>query len=252
MFAGIQRGFAWIDEHRDEIGEFWEGAKGRSDGDWAYLLDLIDPFTAISVALTLEAEARVDPRFRDSIHQVLEDGLTEPTLLGELHEAITEADLPDAQKKQLHSGLDHVASQEYELAVPLLMNPLEGALFRLAESRGLVEKDRNSKWHATAASGKPGKPIRGVEAVVTLDNFDLSPAFVQFARAVAYGTPGHPFRHGTADEGWPLRAMFMVVGLVGWLEAQCKLDGRRAVRAAFIREHQRRSAERDERRAVST
>jgi hypothetical protein len=64
---------------------------------------------------------------------------------------------------------------EHEVAVPLLIIPLEGAFWRLAEQRGLIEKNRKGKWLCTAATGNPGRQIDGVEGVLRPQGLDLAP-----------------------------------------------------------------------------
>jgi hypothetical protein len=239
--AAVEEGFAWIEGHRDEIREFWNAARARIDSDWRYLLDLVDPGTAIMVVLALEARDRYDERFETSVEDLLERGLLDAELIQEIRSGVSASELPAAQKKQLDRALDDLVAEDYEIAVLLLINPLEGAFWRLATQRGLIERNQKGKWMTTPATGR-GCQIDGVEKLLPLPDLNLPPAFLQYVRALAYGGTGHPFRHGTADEGWRLRALFLLTALLGWLETVGLLDAQRAVRAAFFRQIDDRAA----------
>jgi hypothetical protein len=164
-------------------------------------------FTAMGMALALEARSRLEKPLDDPIADLVEEGLTDAQLITEVRRAIAESSLSEAKKKQLQQGVTFLTAKEYEFAGPLLMRPLEGAFWAVAEERGLAHRDGHGTWIATAKSGKPGKHLRGVEAVFALPGLALDPLFRRFLVGLAYGGTGHPYRHGEADEGWRLRSL---------------------------------------------
>jgi hypothetical protein len=71
--------------------------------------------------------------------------------------------------------------------------------------------------------------------------------FRDFLKAVIYGGPGDPFRHGTATADWQLRANFLVFALVGWLDMHGLLDSSKVIFDAFRRADGRRELARPSR-----
>jgi hypothetical protein len=122
---------------------------------------------------------------------------------------------------------------------------LEEAFWRLAAERGAIERNRKGKWVTTTRIGGQAQPVHGVEALVSFPELDLDEDLVRFLKLLAYGTKGNEFRHGTAETGWRLRAMFLIAALLGWLDAIGLLASRRAVRAAFARQHAAQRARHD-------
>lgn len=47
MVAEAQKGLGWIDDHREEIRDFWHASRKQLESEWRFLLDLIDPLTDI-------------------------------------------------------------------------------------------------------------------------------------------------------------------------------------------------------------
>jgi hypothetical protein len=244
MLEAIQSGLRWVSEHEKDIKQFLADAQTHGKGEWGYLLKLIDPPSGIAVMLALEMRRRWGGEAEDAIAEVMEEGLTDDGLVTEITAAIEAAGLPNPTQRQLRTGIDFLRAHDYELAVPVLISSLEGAFWRLAEQRGIIERNRKGKWICTARTDRPGKQIDGVEALFPLEGLGLEASFKQFLRGLAYGGSGHPYRHGTAESGWRLRALCLHASLIGWLDTAGHLDGRRSVRDAFARVHERHRAER--------
>jgi hypothetical protein len=236
VVEAVEQAGALIEENRDEIRSFWGAARQRSKSDWRYLLDLIDPFTAMTVVCALEAAERYHPAFREAAEDVLERGFLDEELIAAVRTGLAATDLPAPQQRQLNRGLDDLVAGDYELAVPMLMNPLEGAFWRLAEQRDVLKRDQSGNWKTVPAANGSAKKVRGVEAVISLDELDLPADFRRYMSALAYGGTGHPFRHGMADDGWKLRGLFLLAAMLGWLELAGVLNAAVEVRAAFVRQ----------------
>ena len=235
----------WFVEHREEISkelaDFWERAKGHREGEWAYLFELTDFFTGVGVMLSLEAKRRFadDERFDDSTAELIGRGLREEQLVGDVREAIGRVALPSASARQLLAGVDYFAAGDDELAVPLLINPLEGAFWLLAAERGLVEQNRKGKWIEIDT----GRQIDGVERLFRMPDLGVDETQRRFLTGLAYGGSGNPYRHGTAQGGYRLRALCLFAALLAWLEMSGELEATTAVREAFVRDAERRRAE---------
>lgn len=231
----VARPFRWIDEHTDEISDFLRSSMKHRDTAWRYLLDLVDPFTGMTVAMSLEAKDRFHPGFEDAAAQVVERAFLEPQLQLDIRAAIQESALSAAQRRQLATGLAFVETQDHELAVPLLIVALEGAFWRLASDRQVIERDRSGHWRTTQEIKGKKSRIGGIESLVKLRGLDLDPDLVRFITTLTYGGDGNNFRHGTATDRWQLRSTFLTAALLGWLDTTSTLDARAAVRAAACR-----------------
>lgn len=235
----------WVDEHSEEISkelsDFWEKAKRHREGEWAYLFELTDFFTGVGVMLSLEAKRRFagDGRFDDSTAELIERGLREKHLIGDVRDAIGRVTLPSASARQLLAGVDYFAGGDDELAVPLLINPLEGAFWRVAAERGLIEQNRKGKWIEVATR----RQIDSVEGLFRMPELGVDETRRRFLTGLAYGGSGNPYRHGTAEGGYRLRALCLFAALLAWLELSGEMEATRAVREAFVRDADRRRAE---------
>ncbi len=152
-----------------------------------------------------------------------------------LASGLARAPISVVRRDQLGEALAHMSAGRHHLAVPLLINPIEGIFWTAAADAGLIEQDRHGKWHCTAATSTPGKPVHGLEQVLVLPEVDLEDAFRAFLKAVVYGGAGDPFRHGTATSGWQLRASFLTIALMGWLETLNRFSVDTALCSAFAR-----------------
>lgn len=232
----VAKPFRWIDEHMDEISDFLQSSMKQRDTAWRYLLDLVDPFTGMTVAMSLEAKGRFHPGFEDAAAQVVEQAFLEPQLQVDIRAAIEASTLPAAHRRQLITGLAFVETQDHELAVPLLITALEGAFWRLASDRQVIERNSRGHWMTTQEINGKKSQIRGIDSLVKLRGLDLDPDLVRFITTLTYGGAGNDFRHGTATDRWQLRSTFLTAALLGWLDTTGSLDARDAVRAAACRE----------------
>jgi hypothetical protein len=239
----VGRGLRWIDEHREGIAGFFEDSKEHRDTAWRYVLDLVDPLTGMTVSMLLEAKRRYDPRFEDSAAEVIEQTFLEHQLQLEIRDAVAASDLSPAHKKQLMTGLRFAEDEEPELAVPLLIIPLEGAFWHLAVDREVVfRKQKKNGMQGKFFTHADRKQIDSIEKLVKLPDMNLDADLVHFAATLAYGGTGNDYRHGTATDGWRVRSMFLIAALLGWLDATSSFDARRAVRAAAVRGRKERSS----------
>ena len=246
--ALVERGQAaaiWIDNHRPEIRAFGRDIKKRGglDDPWRYLFTKVSGNTALAMKTALELERRVTPTGHgDTLTLLLGAAISDPELLQELQTEVARAPISLVRREQLGEGLALIGTGRHHLAVPLLINPIEGIFWTAAANAGLIEQNRRGKWRCTVATSTPGKPVHGLEHVLNLLEFDLDDAFRAFLKAVVYGGAGDPFRHGTATGGWQLRASFLTVALMGWLETQDRLNVGTALCSAFARATDRKRA----------
>jgi hypothetical protein len=229
----------WLDANQDEIYSFLQSSSGRSHTDWGYLLGLPTASTGMMISFTLEAAARYRPEFADAVEEILERELLDAEVVDEVRSAIARSQLSSTQKRQLGRALDDLAARDYEMAVPMLMNPLEGAYWMLAERRGAIVRDRKGKWVTPERPDRPAVPIDGVEKAMKLEQVGLPPKLLQFLTRRAYGGGGNPFRHGTATSGWRSRALFLFGALLGWLDAVGELKAQHVVRRAGLHRDER-------------
>lgn len=224
--------FRWVGEHEEDIRDFLKKAPRHRRGEWGYLLGLYGFPTRLTLMLAIEARTRFGEPFDAAIGNALEAWLIEDELLADVHAAIEAAALPRATTRQLHAALDYLKAHDYELALPMLVNPLEGAFWRLAIDRGLVVEDAHGRW---VQADPPGKRIRAVEGLFPLEGLALDKSQRRFLTGLAYGARGHPYRHGQAEEGYQLRGLCLFVSLLAWLELAGQLAVAPAVRAAAKR-----------------
>ena len=237
----VERGQAaaiWIDNHRPDIRAFGRDVKKRGglDDPWRYLFTKVSGNTALTMKAALELERRVTRIGRgDTLTLLLGGAISDPELLQELQTEVARAPISVVRRDQLGEALAHIGAGRHHLAVPLLINPIEGIFWTAAADAGLIKQDRHGKWHCTAATSTPGKPVHGLEQVLVLPEVDLEDAFRAFLKAVVYGGAGDPFRHGTATSGWQLRASFLTIALMGWLETLNGFSVDTALCSAFAR-----------------
>ncbi len=244
----INTGFAWIDEHREEIGAFWKRARNDDrHGAWDYLLNRVSAFDGIPIRLALEARrsfTRASPDQRDELlAATFSDGLTEPGTIKAVLAGLERAPLSEVKQQQLAHGVQHIAAGEYHLAVPALIGPLEGTFWRTAQERGLIRMDDHGDWRTTVKTSKPGVKVGAIEKLSTY-LLQGEPEFASFLRGVAYGGEGHPYRHGVAEDRWHVRALCLLVALIGWLEFVGVINGREVIHGGFLRAKQAKEAER--------
>lgn len=248
FFKLIQDGFRWFDDNPDAVKRFGADVKhrGREVDAWRYLFDRVNGVTAISMQIGLVAEQRLGhPRRGELLSLLLGDAMTNPELLAELRELIGRSPASKIRRDQLVEGLDQFQAGRDHIAVPLLIHAIEGLFWAEAEQSGLIKRNESGKWETTSAAARPGRRVDGLESVLGLDELQLDDKFERFLRAVVYGGDGNPFRHGTADGGWQLRASFLVVALIGWLEIHRLISSHHAIHNAFVRAQARQRAERE-------
>ncbi len=213
----------WVADHSEEIEEvlggiaimvtvqprlqqLWE--RWGSDPEWAFLVSRLDFVNGLALMVLLDEGAE------DDVIAFIESSLADPAFIERLRGEMEEAPLAAHHRKQLAAGLDHVAQQEYEVAVPLLIIALEGAFVEEAERRDLVERAK-TKLRFTEASGKRGN-VGSVEAI--LKPLGLDDALDGFMRRQVYGGRGDGFRHGTARDGWRPKALSLTIALCACLD----------------------------------
>jgi hypothetical protein len=228
----------WIDNHRPDIRAFGRDVKQRGgpDDPWRYLFTKVSGNTALTMKAALELERRLTPTKRGDTLTLLLDGATsDPELLQELQTEVARAPISVVRRDQLCEALAQIGAGRRHVAVPLLINAIEGIFWTAAADAGLIEQDQHGKWQCTAGTSMPGKATHSVEHVLVLPELGLEDAFRAFLKAVVYGGAGNPFRHGTATGGWQLRASFLTIALMGWLETQGRFSVDRALCRAFAR-----------------
>jgi hypothetical protein len=230
----VQRRLALSRAHEHEIRHWLRDveARGGPDDTWRWLMTRVDFFTGITIKAALEFEKRL-------VKKPMRHGLTLSVLLGKAvrtdafqlpaRASLGVAPLTSERRAQLVQGLSYVASGDEALAVPLLINPLEGMFWTEAEERGKIVRNNKGKWHRTDSNA----PVGGLEAVLAALAPDVNDDLSDFIRAVVYGGPGDRFRHGTATSGWQLRAALLCFAVAGWLEFRADLDAEQVIRSAF-------------------
>jgi hypothetical protein len=258
LVRGLEGNGQWMDRHEEEIRRAPERLKAIvakwRDSEWGYVLAELNALDGLYLASLLERdqyfggrEVNIDDFDGDNaIEKLMEEALTADVWLSDIDAVIAEAPLAQAARRQLQAGLRYTRSRDYDLAVPLLLMPLEGAFWKLAEERGLVEEREGSMFYAPA-SGRPPIRVTGLAEVLGLDRLGLDPGLRQFVRGLAYGRGIHRLRHGRETQGWRRRALFLLVALAGWLDHSAgSTDARLLGRAFRERTERRRAARRAE------
>src|SRR5437762_963412 len=99
--------------------------------------------------------------------------MADAEVLEPIREALTRAPLTKLRAKQLAAGLDYLQRGQDHLAVPLLINPIEGIFWTMAADRGVVVLNQRGKWESTGS----GELIHGLERALDLLGGDLDEAF---------------------------------------------------------------------------
>lgn len=160
----------------------------------------------------LEFFLTIKERDDEGALDALEPVLRAPELLAAVRETIDTAPVHDASaKQQLTAGLGHVERAEWALAWPLLIIPVEG-VFR-ASARALRLVDDGQRLPTDDGRRRRAK----VEDLFEL--LDLEESFRVFLRRRVYGSIANPHRHGTPQGGHRRQSLFLVVALIGWLDA---------------------------------
>jgi hypothetical protein len=213
---------SWMVEHEEGISLFFvtvlvlgdvlpsvgELVDDWRDGPWRHVLANLELTDALALLVQLA-------RDNHAVEGLLEAVLTNPDVIGELSAELEQTPLTEPLRSQLRHGLDLLAEHDYVLAVPALIQSLEGAFWHVAEERQLIRRD-GDKMRRMTADGFVGKPVGGVETVLEL--LDLDPAYRTFLCKLVFGGRGNRFRHGNALEGWRLEALLLLVALTTWLE----------------------------------
>ncbi len=154
----------------------------------------------------------VKERDEEGVLDALEPVLRSSQFLATVREAIEKAPVHDGHaRQQLAAGINYVERGEWALAWPLLIVPVEGAFRASARSSGVVDD-------AQRLRSKEGVRRRAkVEDLFEL--LGLEKAFQVFLQRRVYGRIANPHRHGTPRGGHRRQSLFLVVALIGWLEA---------------------------------
>lgn len=171
----VARGARWLGEHRGDIAGFLQASKAQQQ---RALMELVEP------------------------------ALLEPRLRAEVRAAIKSSALSRAHRRQLLAGLRLAGRSDYELAVPLMIGPLEAAMWDLARDHGAL--------------------LRRAELII-------DPRLLRPLTGLIRGRGGQDFRRDTSAAGWRRRCVVLLGALLGWLHVTGALDAPRAVRAASRR-----------------
>jgi hypothetical protein len=217
--------------------------------EWGYVLGELPGLDGIAFIAGLEREdhlrrSNVDPSAfgtEDLIERRMEEALTDTEWLTEVGECIERTALDGAARRQLRKALDLIQQHDYEIAVPLLVIPLEGALWQVAIGDGLVESQGNAMYLTAKADPKRRK-VTSVANVLDLPQLSLDVSLRRFVRGLAYGEGVNRMRHGLASAGWRRRAFYLLIALTGWLEHEGVPEEPRLLRRAFIAAGRRRRA----------
>jgi len=169
----------------------------------------------------------------EGVLDALEPVLRSSELLTSVREAIEAAPVHDGSaRQQLAAGLGHVERAYWALAWPLLIIPVEGAFRATARSLGIVDD-------AQRLTSEDGRRRRAkVEELFEL--LGLEEAFQVFLRHRVYGRIANPHRHGTPRGGHRRQSLFLVIALIGWLDAFGRTSLATKLFADFGRELERR------------
>lgn len=244
----LVEGLAWVNSHHEDIRRWSRDVemRGGEDDAWRWLFDRVSPFTSMTMKGALELERRMTIeklRRGQSLSLLVGRAATDPEFVTQLRRVLKSAPLTGARADQLTTALDLMQEGQDHVAVPLLINSLEGMFWTEAAERGLIVRTSSGKWHSLPGPDAPRKQIHGLEQVLDLLGAELDDALRAFLKAVVYGGSGDPFRHGTARDGWQLRAGFLVLALAGWLDMRGLMDSRVAIRGAFARSNEPQSAD---------
>jgi hypothetical protein len=171
----VARGARWMAEHRGDIASLLQASKDQRQRALAEL---------------------VEPR------------LLEPKLRAQVRAAIKSSSLSRAHRRQLLAGVRYAGRTDYELAVPMMIGPLEAAYWELARDHGAL--------------------LRHAELLV-------DPRIIRSLTGIVRGRGGNDLRHDTTAAGWRHRCIVLMGALLGWLHVTGALDAPRAVRAASRR-----------------
>lgn len=222
--------------------------------EWGYVLGELPGLDGILFIAGLERDdqlrgSNMDPRAFDTddlVEQRIEEALTDADWLTELGTCIERTALDGAARRQLRKALNFIQQRNYELAVPLLVIPLEGALWHVAIADGLVEPRGNAMYLTTKAAPSQRK-VTSIATVLDLEQLSLDVSLRRFVRGLAYGEGVNRMRHGRASTGWRRRALFLLIALAGWLEHEGVADEARLLRRAFLEAgHRRRASAQEE------
>lgn len=245
-WRSILDGVQWVQDHQADI-RAWArevGQRGGAEDPWRWLFDRVSAFTSLTMKGGLELERRLvaDKPRRGMSLTLLVDEAVDRSLITAVREVLARAPLRGHQPEQLDVALGFVDDGRDYLAVPLLINTFEGILWFEVANQRLIERNSKGKWEQTALAPHQGDLVHGVEAALDLLASSRDDDFRDFLKAVVYGGPGDPFRHGTPSGEWQLRANFLVFALIGWLDMHGLLDSRAVIFDAFRRAQDRRDA----------
>jgi hypothetical protein len=134
-----------------------------------------------------------------------------------LREVLEQAPISDFQRANLIHGLELVEGREYVLAVLPLLGGLQGAIYRVARERSVIDAKRR-------LLSNPGKRAHGVNTVVREMQL-ADEGFSKFLHHV-FDTEGNAYRHGDAEGSERRRALLAIVALCGWMDAFMGLSAR--------------------------
>ena len=140
--------------------------------------------------------------------ELAEPRLLEPRLRAQVRAAVKASALSRAHRRQLLAGLRYAGRSDYELAVPMMIGPLEAAFWDLAREHGAL--------------------LRRAELLV-------DPPLIRSLSGFVRGRGGHDLRGDTTAAGWRRRCIVLLGALLGWLHVTGALDAPRALRAASRR-----------------
>lgn len=218
---GLRGISAWADANREPIGRALnavmtyavvnpelERLRAKYEGtEWEHVLNQLDLVAGIVLLVELDEG-------EDAADDLVEDVVTAPEFIDQVRTRVRASRWPAPHRDQLDAGLAYLRARKYELAVPLLINPLEGLFYLEAEERALVRRDKEKMRFISEA--RAGKSAGSVESL--FEPLGLDEDYVSFLRRQVYGGSGNPYRHGTAVEGFKHKALVLSLALISLLE----------------------------------
>jgi hypothetical protein len=172
---------------------------------------------------TVRTLMNVPAQLREAVViEALGEALAAGTYIHWLRQAIWSAPhLVAEQREVLDEALSFAERSQWNLAVRLLLNGFEGAVFN-----ALVSTD----GYADPSNGH----VHAMEKLMDSEVFE--PDFRQFVKRRLYTDRGNPFRHGRTPPGARELTLMGVVALAGWLEQFAQTDALERL-VGYIDEH---------------
>lgn len=173
------------------------------DPRW-FLLRLLSPLQIPQ--LTEEREAVVE-----AVLDGLEGLVREGSLIESLRQSLFK--LPFLDRFQLEAfehGLEQASAGNWSPAVLCLISPFEGAMYARSNEAELIDDS-------------PGGKLMAAELVIKRSG--LPKDLERFAIQMVWGGQGNPFRHGRPQGASRDQTLWLLVGLIGWIDFVAGTEG---------------------------